>query len=363
MVSNKDTRLNIGQWVSHIWRQSLPWQRFLRLPGFQLAGILPLLGAATVVSNPTGQQLIGLIIFAFNWHVFAFMFNDVIDLPADKLNPQRQSYPLVRGDVKRHHALIFSLLQIPVGFAVTTWLQGSALVYITAAISFAAVGAYDIWGKVNRFPPLTDFIQGISWAGLIVYGAGIVSHTLSPLTWIMATIVLLFITVLNGIHASLRDLKADYLGGKFTASMLLGGKPNDDDTLFIPTRLKVYMYAFVFLISGLTLYPLFNNLVRYQGWVLGVVIVLEIVLQGLCVWGSYLMVEQKRYSTRTSAYIYWGGTTTGWCVLLLPGMSWLSALALIGVFFTPLLISEHFHEEEGLWWWLLLRERFAKAGE
>src|SRR3712207_6301146 len=74
--------------------------RFIRFSALGASAILPLLGAATVQPRLSQPSIGGLLAVALAFHVFAYVLNDVIDLPLDRTEVLRRAFPLVRGAVQ-----------------------------------------------------------------------------------------------------------------------------------------------------------------------------------------------------------------------------------------------------------------------
>src|SRR5687767_9468842 len=149
-------------------------KQFIHLRRFAFTVFLPLMGAATAIQQGTLTQILLIIVTAFQFHIFTYVLNDVIDLPVDRLMAKRAGHPLVRGDMTSKTALVIALVQIPL-ILVTVWyaeVSRQALVALLMAIICMAI--YDIWGKKVAFPPLTDLVQALSWGSLTLYGAWVV---------------------------------------------------------------------------------------------------------------------------------------------------------------------------------------------
>lgn len=158
------------------------WYRFIRFPVIGASALLPLVGAATVAPHlPTGQ-IAALLSIAVTFHIYAYVLNDVADLPVDRTEPLRSAYPLVRGTIQPGQALAFALLQIPLALALTAWRGGGPFAYAALTASFGLMTVYDLWGKRLRFGPLTDLIQGLSWGAHLIYGAALTAGAANPLT-------------------------------------------------------------------------------------------------------------------------------------------------------------------------------------
>lgn len=215
------------------------WYRFIRFPVIGASAVLPLVGAATVAPHlPTGQ-IAALLGVAVAFHIYAYVLNDVADLPVDRTEPLRSAYPLVQGTIQPGQALAFALLQIPLALALTAWRGGGPFAYAALTAGFGLMTVYDLWGKRLRFGPLTDLIQGLSWGAHLIYGAALAAGAANPLTALAAAYVVVFIVLINGVHASLRDLANDLTSGLRSTAILLGARPHGNGFV-IPRRLVLY---------------------------------------------------------------------------------------------------------------------------
>src|SRR5882672_4637092 len=79
--------------------------RFGRFSVLGFSVMLPLIGAAAVSRALSAGQLVALTAVGFAFHIFAYVSNDVFDLPIDRTQPLRADSPLVRGLVPPSLAL------------------------------------------------------------------------------------------------------------------------------------------------------------------------------------------------------------------------------------------------------------------
>ena len=230
--------------------------------GFTLA--MPLLGAATVAHALDGKSVLALLGSTAAFHCFAYVTNDVIDLPVDRTEPLRRDYPLVRGILSPRQALAFALLMIPLGFAFTMLAGGGAQAYLAYLSALVAMTIYNLYGKRCFFPPLTDLVQGIGWSALLIYGALVGQGAPGKLTWLAALYVCLFIVMINGMHGSLRDLENDLRFGAKTTAHMLGARTHEGK-LHIPIGLVIYTLLLESTLTGLLLVPSVRNWAVYYG--------------------------------------------------------------------------------------------------
>ncbi|MCB0032891.1 MAG: UbiA prenyltransferase family protein [Anaerolineales bacterium] len=268
------------------WWQWLDDARlFIRLPALGFTLLLPLLGSASVWPVLDGRLLVGLLCAAVCFHNFSYVLNDVVDLPIDRTQPQRAHYPLVRGRISAVQALAFALLQYPLALLVTWWLRGSEAVYAWLTAAFVLMGIYDVWGKRFFYPPLTDIAQGVGWAALVFYGALLVQQEVVVLTILLAAFIAGFITLLNGVHASLRDLDNDLQWGLRTTAIVLGARPRSPVGQELPRRLLIYTVVGQLLIGGLLVWPVVGNLTADgRGLQFGKLAAVGVIV----LWSSYL---------------------------------------------------------------------------
>jgi 4-hydroxybenzoate polyprenyltransferase len=216
--------------------------RFTRFSAVGGTVLLPVLGAAAVVPLPRPSLLAGLVAVAIAFHLFAYVVNDVVDLPVDRTEPRSAASPLVTGAMRPWQALAIAFAQVPAAIWLTARLGAGAVGQLALAAGLVLLAAYDVWGKRCPFPPLTDFVQGLGWAAMVVYGA-VAAGEVTPLAWLLAGYVVVFIVFLNGVHGSLRDLANDHRHGVRTTAIVLGARPDPAGTPVVPSRLVAYAAA------------------------------------------------------------------------------------------------------------------------
>lgn len=269
------------------------WQlikQFIHLRRFAFTVFLPLMGAATADGNAVPAHIVLIAITAFQFHLFTYVLNDVIDLPVDRFMPKRATHPLVRGEINVRAALVIALLQVPL-VLLATWLGGvpwNGMAALTTAMLCMAI--YDIWGKRNAFPPVTDLIQALAWGYLTLYGAWVVGNP-SLLTYVLAAIFVVFILLMNGVFEGVIDIEEDSRAGLKTTAMVFGVRPRGEARLpFIPTSLLIYCLVLEAVLSVFNLIPLARNLFGYLSHLRALLLLLVIVLNIAIVWLSVRLI-------------------------------------------------------------------------
>lgn len=249
--------------------------RFARIHFLFFSGLVPLLGAATVRRPLSPGQVILLLGVAVCFHVYAYVLNDVIDLPIDRTQPARQQDPLVRGAIRPWQALAVALGMVPLTIPLTHALGGGIAAHAILGAGFGLMAVYNLWGKRGPVPPITDLVQGLAWGSLAPYAALAVGGEPSALTWTVAGFAAGFILLINGIHGGLRDLANDLARGARNTAIFLGARPVHGGRAHVPAGVVAFAYTVLGGLVLLGMVPLLRNDFGYspttRGMMLGVV--------------------------------------------------------------------------------------------
>jgi 4-hydroxybenzoate polyprenyltransferase/phosphoserine phosphatase len=107
-----------------------------------------------------------------------YLFNDLMDLRADRLHPRKRDRPFASGALSLSFGLVFAGVLIAGGFSVALLCGAASLLSIYAAISLAYSLAF------KNYPLLDVFILAALYTLRIVAG-GVASHHLASL-WLLA---------------------------------------------------------------------------------------------------------------------------------------------------------------------------------
>jgi 4-hydroxybenzoate polyprenyltransferase len=256
---------------------------FVRLPAMATTYAVLLLGIASGARRVDPPVLLGLLGVGAAYHLFAYILNDLRDLPIDRTDPRRAVSPLVRGTVRPWQALVIALAQVPVAAALTAWLRGDVRSWAALAAAFCLMTAYNLWGKRAPFPPLTDVLQGLGWGGLALYGAAVAGRW-AALTGAVFGFVVVLIVMANGVHGSLRDLVNDRRHGVRSTALLMGARPDDSGRLQLPDRIRIYALTLQAILTGIVLAPLISNHVGYRAVVRLSTIAVVLALGAVALW-------------------------------------------------------------------------------
>ena len=302
---------------------------FLRFEYLSVAVIFPLLGAATATAPLDGFHLLAILGVAIAFHIYVSLLNDIIDLPLDRTNPARASYPLVSGAISPSTALTITLLQIPLAAAFIYWQSGPLAAYLTMAVAFCMMTIYNIWGKRSAVPPVIDVIQGVGFSSLVLFGSALTGG-LTALSWLTFALGILWMVLIN-LLGGLRDLHSDLAFGVNTTPIYFGIRPSDREES-VPSFVPYYGYILhVIMMAGSFMVILWNDQ-RYPMWLSIALGILSLLGGALALFFLVTMFSAatRDYDTMILAGLRYIGTSAGALFLtLLPALPWWAALSVI----------------------------------
>jgi 4-hydroxybenzoate polyprenyltransferase len=133
----------IGEWIRvgriHTAAMTMP----ITLLGYVLAGGRdPLVG-------------FGWLVFALGWHYLGFLQNNLFDLKYDRLDPEKQHFPLVRGTVSPRTAWTVDVIGLALLFMLGSVLSNwSAMSIMLITVGYAAGTLYNAFSKVTLLKPI-----------------------------------------------------------------------------------------------------------------------------------------------------------------------------------------------------------------
>lgn len=200
-----------------------------------LAGV----GSAIDRTSPPPPGTMALVVgVGLAFHVYAYVLNDVVDLPIDRTEPRRAAFPLVTGRVSRAAALGVAVACVTIGLGLALAFGPTGSVAVLAG-AYGAMAVYDLWGKRTAFPVVTDLVQGLSWAALLWWGAETAGQPTAATAWLAGGTVV-FILLANGVHGSLRDLANDVRCGARSTAIFFGARPHAGGGVVVNTGFTAY---------------------------------------------------------------------------------------------------------------------------
>lgn len=231
---------------------------FIRFPALSFTALLPLVGAGSVTPHVSLSRALALLAVAVMFHIFAYVLNDVVDLPLDRTDVWRADYPLVRQAVHPGWALLIALVQVPLALLTTFAMGWGLAAHAALAAALALMAVYNLWGKRCALPLVTDAVQAVAWCALMLYGA-LSSGTPGPVTGLLALHVFIYVMMINGVHGSLRDLANDWRGRARTTAIFLGARPGEQGGVLLPRPFVAYAWSLQAALVGVTLARLLRS--------------------------------------------------------------------------------------------------------
>lgn len=256
---------------------------------FVFTSMLVLLGVAAVTSNPGWRILFGVLAVAIAFHVFAYIQNDVLDLPIDRTQPLRKNDPLVSGLIAPATAMTIALLQIPIAFLITWWAGGGLWAFGVLIFGFVFMTIYNLYGKCCPIPMVTDAAQGASWGSLSIYGSLMAAGEITSLSLVAANFGFAFLFLINGVHGGLRDLDNDLKTGCLTTAVYFGAKIDDQGRVVSTGALRAFAFLALVIYSVPASIALTTGEFGYEGTLLLLVIIAWVVINCFSVWLLYVL--------------------------------------------------------------------------
>jgi geranylgeranylglycerol-phosphate geranylgeranyltransferase len=197
-----------------------------------------LVGVSTGEAPATGRVVVWSLVMGALFHVYADVGNDVMDLPIDRTDPRRATSPLARGAITPQWALAAALAMLPLMFATLLFAETrSALGPVVTGTLL--IGIYNVVGKVLAVPLVADVVQGIGWAALVVAGAFAAGGATTATIWASLAVVV-YITMVNGLHGAIRDSVNDDRAGARTTALMLGAHVAGGRSVVVPPRVVAW---------------------------------------------------------------------------------------------------------------------------
>ena len=228
---------------------------FLRLYLFGWSLAMLVLGILSV-ANGLNWRAIAAISMVVPFQIVFAVVNDLATIEMDRRDPRKSGRPLVSGFVSPAAAKALVVAVVAVAFPVDAILLGfDPARSATLAIAFVTTAAYNIAGKRTHVPPLMDFLLGVGSAALVHYGALAVASTATATTFLVEVAVVIYITLDNGVHFSVRDIRSDLEYGAITTPIVFGVRPRENAPPYLPLGFWIYALCLQVLLTAVTLGP------------------------------------------------------------------------------------------------------------
>lgn len=298
-----------------------------------------LLGVAAVNTLPGFGILLTVVGVAVSFHVFAYVQNDVLDLPVDRTQPLRAKDPLVTGLISARAAMILAVVQIPLAMFLTWLTDADVWAYVTLSICFLLMTVYNLYGKRSPIPMLTDAVQGASWGCLAIYGSLVAAGHITVLTSVAFFFGFGFIFLINGVHGGLRDLRNDQATGCRTTAIFFGAYPGDN-VVISTVSLRVFAFFALAMHSGPATMALYSGAFEYDNLTQVMVSILWILNSMVSVW-VLLLVTTPNIENRNQIISRHGiPLLLAPVIIFLPRLSISLVVTMLICYYLPILILD-----------------------
>jgi 4-hydroxybenzoate polyprenyltransferase len=216
------------------------WLKLVRLQTGAATAITAVFGAILLMpkDNLDILHLTLLFIIGLLFHSFGFALNEYSDIEVDRHSKYLSDKPLLKGTIKKRHALYaaFVFISIASAMAVVFFTDIWALTAFFMAILLGAV--YDLYGK--RFFG-ADIVLGAFIFFFTLFGALSVSRELTPVVYITAFLFFIQLSFQTGITGGMKDIPHDHIAGAKTSPVYLGCRVVGR-RLFVTGEFRAYAY-------------------------------------------------------------------------------------------------------------------------
>jgi 4-hydroxybenzoate polyprenyltransferase len=242
------------------------YAKLFRLPSSLGISIIGVIGALSVVGiNLEIFSLIVLLSMGIIGNIFGYVLNDYFDLKFDKNIKELKERPLVRGTVSKRSALLIIFICLITIFLIPSIYFRSVFLIFILMISVVLGVFYDLFCK--RIVCSEFFLAG-AMASFCLFGAVSVSgdvnsfNELGSLTWIVVSVMFIYVFIMDTFEGNLKDVENDRKTGAVTLPVFLGVKAINK--IKVPLCYKILLIFFKIIIIFLIFIPfLFLN---YEFW-------------------------------------------------------------------------------------------------
>lgn len=253
------------------------WLKLARLQAGAATAITSVFGAILLMPKDGVDvpHLMILFLIGLLFHFYGFVLNEYSDIEIDRFSKVLSDKPLIRGTIKKNHALFASLMAIGLAFVVAFVYFRS--VYATSAFLVAILlgGIYDLYGK--KFFG-ADFILGMSIFFFCIFGALTVSTKLSFVVFVVAFLFFIQLAFQTGVTGGMKDIPHDHIAGAKTSPVYLGCRVVGKG-LIVTREFRIYVVIIKIIHTGAILLPLLSGTFEvYNPFILQLIILLILII-------------------------------------------------------------------------------------
>ena len=249
-------------------KRIVAYLRLMRIHTAGLTACAPLAGGL-VMGETDVFRLLLLIGVGVLCHIYGFVLNEYFDREIDRQSLYLQGKPLVSGVIPVQHALFLSVGAMLVAVLLTVLFVFS---WFTVGCLFLAFLFGFLYDRFAKKLPYSDFVVGIGFFFLCLYGAFSVSSDISGLAYVVALLAMMQMTI-NNIIAGMKDVDHDFVVSGLSTPLRLGVKLHEKG-MAVSKRFIAFLGGLKATHISLTVVPFFVFFALFQVWQLVLIVVL-----------------------------------------------------------------------------------------
>ncbi len=269
------------------------YAKLFRLPSSLGISIIGVIGALSVKDgNLDLLTLIILLLIGVIGNIFGYVLNDYMDAKIDKRSKKLSGRPLVKGTVSKKVAMAIILSCLIAIFIIPLIYFRDILLMLILIISVVLGIFYNTFCKKIVCAEL--FLSG-AMASFCLFGAVAVSDNIRSLqelggiTWVVVTIMFLYVFVMVVFEGNFKDVENDRKVGAITLPVYLG--VSTAKKMHVPISCKALFIIFKIIIITLIFVPfIFFDLI-FWNWQILILIMLAIGM----IWSMISMLNESSF--------------------------------------------------------------------
>ncbi|UCF49783.1 MAG: UbiA prenyltransferase family protein, partial [Thermoplasmatales archaeon] len=252
------------------------YAKLFRLPSSLGISIVGVIGALSVKNaNLDFSILIILLVMGVIGNIFGYVLNDYLDSKFDRLTKDLSDRPLVKGTVTEKNALAIIIISSIAIFVIPSIFFRSILLIFILIISVVLGIFYDLFCKKIV---CSEFFLAGAMASFCLFGAVAVTgdiksfNELGSLTWIVVTLMFIYVFIMDAFEGNFKDVENDRKAGAVTLPVYLGVKSSSK--IKVPLCYKVLLIFFKFVIIFLIFIPFIFLEYSYWNWQILILVLL-----------------------------------------------------------------------------------------
>jgi 4-hydroxybenzoate polyprenyltransferase len=230
------------------------WLKLSRLQAGAATAITSVFGAILLMPKDGVDipHLMVLFLIGLLFHFYGFDLNEYSDIEIDRFSKELWDKPLIRGTIKKNHALFASMMALGLTIAIAIIYFKNLYATLALLVSILLGGIYDLYGK--KFFG-ADFVLGLSIFFFCIFGALTISTNLTFIVFVVAFLFFIQLAFQTGVTGGMKDIPHDHVAGAKTSPVYLGCRVVGK-RLIVTREYRLYVIIIKIIHTGAILLPL-----------------------------------------------------------------------------------------------------------